>query len=258
LIKMSTSFSVSERTPAFAKVKRRRVFEDICDQIRQKLARGEYKPGDKLPSERDLAAELGVGRPALREALRTLENAGILLLKKGVRGGAFVREGNPETITQSLRDLLSLGHISLPALMEARRVLTSSVLKMACERGTPEEFDAIQRNIEFGERLSDSSDYEELLATGTEYFRLMAAAAHNDVLMLLVDSITVIVRYMVINVRPSQNIQTDIARREILAQMRRRDVVAAQKGLDCFFDIVEAEFRRADKARKRASKGALE
>jgi GntR family transcriptional repressor for pyruvate dehydrogenase complex len=253
---MASSLINADTVPTFAKVKRRRVFEEICDQIRQKLARGEYKPGDKLPSERDLAAELGVGRPALREALRTLENSGILSLKKGVYGGAYVREGNPETITQSLRDLLSLGHISFPALMEARRVLTSSVLKMACERGTIEEFDAIERNIEFGEHILARGDYEELVASGTEYFRLMAAAAHNDVLMLLVDSVTIIIRYMAVNVRPAANLQTDTVRREILAQMRRRDAVAAQKQLDRFFEIVEAEFRRAEKARKRNSKTA--
>ena len=60
----------------FSKVRRRRVFEEICDQIRRKLARGEFRPGDKLPTERELAAEFSVGRPAVREALRTLHYHG--------------------------------------------------------------------------------------------------------------------------------------------------------------------------------------
>lgn len=81
----------------------------------------------------------------------------------------------------------------------------------------------------------------------------MAAAAHNDVLMLLVDSVTVIVRYMAVNFRPAANPQTDTVRREILEQMRLRDAVVAQKQLDRFFDIVEAEFRRAEKTRKKTS-----
>ncbi len=93
----------------FSKVRRRRVFEEICDQIRRKLARGEFRPGDKLPTERELAAEFSVGRPAVREALRTLESSGVLVLKKGLKGGAFVREGDPTVVTQSIHDLLNLG-----------------------------------------------------------------------------------------------------------------------------------------------------
>jgi DNA-binding FadR family transcriptional regulator len=58
---------------SFQQVKTRRVFEEICDQIRRRLASGALKPGDKLPAERDRARELKVSRPAVREALGTLE-----------------------------------------------------------------------------------------------------------------------------------------------------------------------------------------
>jgi DNA-binding FadR family transcriptional regulator len=229
----------------FIKVKRRRVFEDICDQIRGKLARGEYRPGDKLPSERDLAAELGVGRPAVREAMRTLENAGVLMLKKGLRGGAFVREGSPETVTQSLHDLMSLGHITLPALMEARRVMIGSVVRLACERGTEEEFDAIERSIDASERLDAKQHYQEKVAVNMDFFRLMAVASHNTVLLLLTDSLSMIVRHVAINVRPASNALTDPQRREILRCLRARDMPGAQLHLEKFFETVEGEFRRA-------------
>jgi DNA-binding FadR family transcriptional regulator len=231
--------------PAFTKVKRRRVFEEICDQIRGKLARGEYRPGDKLPSERDLAVELGVGRPAVREAIRTLENAGVLMLRKGLHGGAFVRDGSPETVTQSLHDLMNLGHFSLPALMEARRVIIGSVVRMACERGTPEEFDAIERSIEQIERLDVQRNYPEKVHAGTEFFLALTAAAHNNVLMLLTDSLTTIVRVVAINVRPGNNAMTEPLRRDLLACLRARDAAGAQARLERFFDTVEGEFRRA-------------
>jgi GntR family transcriptional repressor for pyruvate dehydrogenase complex len=228
----------------FTKVKRRRVFEEICDQIRTKLARGEYRPGDKLPSERDLAVELGVGRPAVREALRTLENSGVVMLKKGLHGGAFVREGSPETVTQSLHDLMSLGHITLPALMEARRVIIGSVLRLACERGTLEEFDALDRTIGLIEQFDVGNQYQEKLQAGSDFFRLLAVAAHNSVLMLLTDSLTMIVRYVAATVRPGNNPLTDPLRREIVACLRARDPAGAQVHLDRFFDTVEGEFRR--------------
>src|ERR1700721_1101567 len=78
----------------FRPIRTRRAFEEICERIREQLALGVLKPGDKLPPERDLAQQLGVSRNVLREALRTLEMAGVLRLQKGVKGGAFVREGD--------------------------------------------------------------------------------------------------------------------------------------------------------------------
>lgn len=229
----------------FTQVKRRRVFEEICDQIRGKLARGDYRPGDKLPTERELAAELGVGRPAVREALRTLENAGILMLKKGLRGGAFVREGDPETVTQSLQDLISLGHMTLAELTEARRMITSDVLRLACERGTEDEFEAIERSIERCERFDAPEHYREKLTAGGDFFRLMAVAAHNKVLKLLNDSLTMIVWQAAMDVKPAANPRTDPTRRVILRCLRERDVRGGEKALELFFDDVEGEFQRA-------------
>ncbi|MGE4153586.1 MAG: FadR/GntR family transcriptional regulator [Hydrogenophaga sp.] len=226
-------------------MRRRRVFEEICDQIRRKLARGEFRPGDKLPTERELAAEFSVGRPAVREALRTLESSGVLVLKKGLKGGAFVREGDPTVVTQSIHDLINLGHISMHHLMEARIVLTGSVVRLACERGTPEEFDAIEKSIDVSERLEIYGELEERLIAGTEFFRLIAVASHNDALLLLVDSLGIIVRRMVMQVRPQTTAMIE-TRRQILSAMRRRDPAAAQEHLNEFFVHVKDRFLLAE------------
>lgn len=237
--------ALAAANPGFTRVKRRRVFEEICDQIRGKLSRGEYRPGDKLPSERELAAELGVGRPAVREAIRTLENAGVVMLKKGLHGGAFVRDGSPETVTQSLHDLLNLGHFSLPALMEARRVIIGSVLRLACERGTGADFDAMEACVDRIEQFDVQRQYIEKVNAGTDFFRILTAAAHNNVLLLLTDSLTTIVRVVASNVRPANNPMTDPLRRELVDRLRQRDAAGAQVVLERFFEIVEGEFRRA-------------
>src|SRR5262249_58204045 len=78
----------------FRPIHTRGAFEEICERIREQLALGMLKPGDKLPPERDLAQQLGVSRNVLREALRSLEMAGVLRLLKGVKGGAFIQEGD--------------------------------------------------------------------------------------------------------------------------------------------------------------------
>ena len=73
----------------------------------------QLKPGDKLPSERELARQFGASRNAIREALRTLEVAGFIELQTGAKGGAFVREIDARLIADSMRDMLHLGHITI-------------------------------------------------------------------------------------------------------------------------------------------------
>jgi DNA-binding GntR family transcriptional regulator len=102
--------------PKFRPIHTRRAFEEICERIREQLDLGVLKPGDKLPPERDLAQQLGVSRNVLREALRSLEMAGVLRLRKGVKGGAFVREGDTGRMNLVMRDMLSLGTISVREL----------------------------------------------------------------------------------------------------------------------------------------------
>src|SRR6185295_7099104 len=111
---------VSPTSLRFQPIHVRRAFEEICERIREQLALGVLKPGDKLPPERELAQQLGVSRNVLREALRSLEMAGVLRLLKGVKGGAFIQEGDTSRMNDVMRDMLSLGTISVRELSEAR------------------------------------------------------------------------------------------------------------------------------------------
>lgn len=79
-------------SPTFTPVRPRRVYQEICSQVRRRVADGQLKPGDRLPPERELAQALGVSRGAVREALRALEYAGVIAMRAGAKGGAFIRE----------------------------------------------------------------------------------------------------------------------------------------------------------------------
>ena len=220
---------------AFQQVKTRRVFEEICDQIRQRLASGALKPGDKLPAERDLALEFKVSRPAVREALRTLEISGVVSLLKGVKGGAFIRDGNPQLLTQSLQDLMFLGRVSLHSLTEARVLINGLVIRLACERATEEDFKAIEDNIDYIER---TEDLEHRAEVSMLFFRLIARATRNEVLTMLVDSLGDIVRFVIDKkgrvVRP----ELVAVRRRILKALRARDAKAAAKAMDDYLAVV--------------------
>src|ERR1700752_1294896 len=132
----------------FRPIHTRRAFEEICERIREQLALGVLRPGDKLPPERELAQQLGLSRNVLREALRSLEMAGVLRLQKGVKGGAFIQEGDTSRMNEVMRDMLSLGTISVRELSEARINVIDLVVRLACINARQRDFEALEANIE--------------------------------------------------------------------------------------------------------------
>src|SRR5438445_1009932 len=121
--------------PAFETVRTSRLFEEICNRIRENIAAGSLKPGDKLPAERELAVQFGVSRTVLREALRSLEIAGLVRLTKGAHGGAVILDGG-SALTRSFKDMITLGRVTIEDLTEARVLLEDAIVRLACERAT--------------------------------------------------------------------------------------------------------------------------
>ena len=222
----------------FQQVRTRRMFEEICEQVRQRLASGALRPGDKLPPEREMAQEFQVSRPAVREALRTLEISGIILLQKGVKGGAFIRDGNPAQLTQSLQDLVFLGRVSLRSLAEARVLILGSVITLACERATEEDFSRIEETINQIEGIEDLRYRAEV---SMQYFTLIAQATRNEVLTMLVDSLGDIVRYVNDKTVRKSRPELVAVRRRILAGLRARDAAAATRALNEFLAAVHEQ-----------------
>lgn len=221
---------------SFQQVKTRRVFEEICEQIRQRLAAGVLKPGDKLPAERDLATEFRVSRPAVREALRTLEISGVVSLQKGVKGGAFIRDGNPALLTQSLQDLMFLGRVSLASLAEARHLINGVVIELACERATEDDFLALEANMR---EIEQSDDLEHRANEGVRFFGLIARATRNEVLVMLVDSLSDIIRFVIDRTGRKARPELVPVRHRILKALRARDAKAAARGMEEYLTIVQ-------------------
>ena len=184
--------------PRFEPLRTRRVFEEICEQIRRDMAAGVLRPGDKLPAERELAQMFKVSRNAVREALRSLEVTGVVRLQKGVAGGAFILEGDPDLVTRSLRDMFFLGRISLDSLTEARTHVMKMAVTLAAERITPEIVSALEDNNARFEKLSRWARLVERAEIGKEFYALIAKATRNEVVVVMVDALTSIVMQEVV------------------------------------------------------------
>lgn len=221
------STSPAPAAPQFQPVRTQRTFEVVCDQIRERIARGDLKQGDRLPGEKDMAEQFGVSRSAVREALRTLESAGLVQVTTGIHGGFFIHSGNPSGMAQTVQDMLSLKQLSIAHVTEARIELMAVAIRLACERATAEELDEIEADIEHHETLFQQGGGSRNTQSVIRFYQLIAKATHNEVLVMMVDALSEIIRKLLLQVdpRPREDIMT--VRRKVLAHMRARNAQAA-------------------------------
>lgn len=212
---------------SFRPVKTKRAFEEVCDQIRAAILSGRLEAGDKLPSERELATTLDVSRATIREAFRTLEIAGVLSLRKGVNGGAVVMQGDTRPITQTISDLLSLGGLSLADYMEARVCLQREIIVLACERGTEEDFAALEANISETEQMSTPAQIEDRTAHTIEFYTILARATKNQAMSILMAAVTEPLGYYITQIGVDRSWNVAESRRRFVGHLRERNAEAA-------------------------------
>ena len=215
--------------PGFRPVATRRAFEEIAAQIRGQLVRHALRAGDRLPAERQLAEQFHVSRNTLREALRSLEIAGLLELRKGAAGGAFIKEGGGDAAVAGLADLFHLGAIRPQHLTEARILIGTEVARLACARRTPEDIAALQRNVEAAEAATAAGDVVARAAINYEFHRLLARAAQNPVLIILTDALMEMTRHFVEQVGYMPNRYVMPSRRRLLAHVDKGEGEAAAR-----------------------------
>ncbi len=168
-------------------LKYRRVSEEVADQLREAIFSGKLKPGDRLPPERDLAEQFGVSRLVLREALRSLEQMGLLVVKRGYGGGTFVSQVDKAAVSQSLSAMIRLGETSVDDLTEARLIYEPEIARLAAERAT--EIDLAKIKTLLDEQRTTLSRQSFGQPTNLSFHRAIAEATRNPVLIILVDAV---------------------------------------------------------------------
>ena len=239
--------------PAFTAAKPRRAFEDICLQIRGEMREGRLKPGDRLPAERDLAEQFGVSRAAVREALRSLEVAGVVACQRGTSGGAFIRHGDPGIITQAVQDMVLLGRITTDSVTETRILLMNDALRLACVRATGVDLDAIERDIDLVEQLTYSGNLAHRSTYIINFYSLVARATHNEVMVMLIDSLSEIVRQLLDRIVPAPRTDVIEVRRTILKHLRARNAEGAVLEMTRHLERLSRQLRSKEKALAKAA-----
>src|SRR5438132_10086855 len=122
----------------FAPVSVARASSSIADQIRQAIVTGRLEQGQRLPPERELAEQFGVSRVTVRDALRALEAMGLIEVRVGARGGAFVTVPTGSIVGQTMSDMMMMQAITPADIVEARLVVELGTVTLACVRATDE------------------------------------------------------------------------------------------------------------------------
>ena len=171
----------------FNSVKSNKVSQHIVDQIRNAIFEGRLKPGDKLPSERELVERFKVSKTTLREALRSLEVLGFLEIRKGVSGGAIVTEVDMTTARNSFTNFLLFKNLSLKDLSEVRLLLEPYIAEKATLAITKEDLSRLDKLIKDSEYSIKNDVALESRKDEIEFHRIIASITGNPILMFILD-----------------------------------------------------------------------
>ncbi|MHB1134818.1 MAG: FadR/GntR family transcriptional regulator [Chloroflexota bacterium] len=169
------------------------LYEQLAELIRHKIVGGELAPGERLPSEIDLAASLGVGRPSLREALKILQALGVLSIRHGA--GVFVATTTPDDIARRLSSAPSLPPERLIDLFEIRKTLECQGAAWAAQRAREEEVAALGEDVAAMTALVDGAGIEgeplveQLAELDRQFHRRLVQSANNAALTGLLDAL---------------------------------------------------------------------
>ena len=180
------SYHKTSMSELFTPVSTGRVSADIVEQIKRAIQEGRLNPGDQLPSERDLTKQLGVSRVSVRDALRMLEATGLIEVRVGARGGAFVTAPAPDLVGEGLGHMLLLASVSPADVTELRLIFELALLPLACERRTNADLDDLEQICERAEAALNAGAYDVTLSA--EFHNRLAKATHNAAIALVAES----------------------------------------------------------------------
>lgn len=234
---------------AFVPVGPRRTFEGAVEQIAERIRLGELAAGDRLPSERELAAAMQISRPTLREAVRVLVEAGVLSVRTGSTGGIFVESGYvPSELLRSKSDL-RLDEVA--GVLEARRLIEPRVAQLAAVNAREEDYARLQHIIDAQKQLLEDGDLlaheDRFLQLDTQFHVRIARATGNSTIVSLMRTLLrrlEIARDLALHEQPTWPWVIDIHERT-LAAIRSADHDRIERVMDEHLAALERAWERA-------------
>jgi DNA-binding FadR family transcriptional regulator len=164
------------------------VSEVIARRIKEQITDGRLAAGHKLPAEREMARQFKTSRVSVREAYRSLEEVGLLRIRRGAEGGAFIVELDHEPVLRSLSLVLDLGKTSHRQLTEARMLIEPPIALLAALRARKEDIQRLERVL-ISEEEEAHKDTGPFRPTHSQFHRSVADCARNLPLAVLMNAL---------------------------------------------------------------------
>jgi GntR family transcriptional regulator, transcriptional repressor for pyruvate dehydrogenase complex len=212
------------------KIERTSLSDAVTDSVISQIREGRYRAGDRLPTERELAEQLGVGRTSVREGLRFLEKLGILEIRQGT--GTVVRSLSLGKVFEHLipiQTIIDLPDRDVRDIMHVRRVLEAESARLAALHATEGQLERLEELLNgMAASLEDPRDYLEM---DLEFHVVVGKASANPVLAQLINLIRdIYTRYFEIVLKDPEMNKTSLGfHRKLYAALRDRDADAARK-----------------------------
>ena len=168
-----------------------RLYEQIVEQIEQSVQRGDLKPGDQLPAERELAEQVGVSRTAVREAVKALREKGLVEAYPGK--GTFITSGSSNPMRLSIDRMMRSAQVdATSSLVEVREILEPEIAALAAVRATEENLNSLRESV----AVMDAAkrDPDAYIEADLDFHLELAEAAANPLILSLIDSIVGVLR----------------------------------------------------------------
>jgi GntR family transcriptional repressor for pyruvate dehydrogenase complex len=180
-----------ETQQAFQPVDRRKVYEQVAAQLLSQIGARRLRPGDTLPSERELTERFAVGRSSIREALRMLESQGVIT---SANGGAFVVADAANPLNSSLQLVVALdSETGIHDLFELRRIIDCEAAALAAERRSDDDLAEMRAAIEEMERFVAAHD-ERFVLADLRFHLAIAEATGNRLIVYSMQAARDVVR----------------------------------------------------------------
>jgi GntR family transcriptional regulator, transcriptional repressor for pyruvate dehydrogenase complex len=220
------------------RTERVRVSDQIKNALKQAILDGVYHPGDRLPTEIQLAEQFNTSKVSAREALREMETEKLIEKRRGMYGGSFVVEPDGRAMGQVMINFYKFGRMTLEELAEFRRLLEPALIELAVERRTEADLVAIRENLTALTHAIDQGQQDQ--ARALEFHRLLSVACHNSLITAVMESLIKVFQEILSTVPMTlEDAQGDLAySRELYKHLKNRDRVAARQTMEAHFDTL--------------------
>ena len=170
---------------------KKKKYEEVVEQIKEKILNGSLKISERLPTEREMADQFGVSRAVVREAIRALELSGFIKVKKGAGGGTFIAQNYDSSLMRSVINFVEAGHESIENLLEVRMLIEPHAVFKVTTQITPQELNQLKGIISEAETAAAKG--EKCRPLNIRFHRMILSFCHNPLLIAFGESVLVFI-----------------------------------------------------------------